>query len=100
MLTLARKEHLLVRLFAAALWLNQDDIWVVHIEGLLSDRLEIQVDELICLADVLVSHAKSVGSPADLGQRPRGLTKLQSSMTLKMHFARISVESEDGRTSL
>ena len=66
----------------------------------MSRRLEIQVDELICLADVLVSHAKSVGSPADLGQRPRGLTKLRGSMTLKLHFARMSAESEDGSTSL
>ena len=66
----------------------------------MSRRLEIQVDEFICPAHVLMSHAKSVGRPADLGQRPRGLTKLQGSMTLKLHFARMSAESEDGSTSL
>ena len=66
----------------------------------MSRRLEIQVDELIRLADVLVSHAKSAGNPADLGQKPRGLTKLQGSMTLKLHFGRMSAENEDGSTSL
>ena len=58
----------------------------------MSRRLEIQVGEFVCPADVLMSRAKSVGRPVDLGQRTRGLTKLQGSMTLKMHFARMSAE--------
>ena len=65
----------------------------------MSRRLEIQVGEFICRL-TLKSHAKRIGSLAALGKGPRGLTKLQGSMTLKLHFARMSAESEDGSTSL
>ena len=58
----------------------------------MSRRLEIQVGEFVCPAHLLMSRAKSVGRPVDLGQRTRGLTKLQGSMTLEMHFARMSAE--------